>query len=72
MHLPGAVALPQLGALDRSPLEREEHILAVRISVPIVRGDTRVDEAEERVRRAWRRLAPQLEGYAPLRAGDRG
>ena len=59
-------------ALDRSPLEREEHILAVRISVPIVRGDTRIDEAEERVRRAWRRLAPQLEGYAPLRTGDRG
>jgi len=64
--------LRQALALDRSPFERAEHILAVRISVPLVRGETNLDEAEERARRAWRRLAPELEGYAPLRPGPRG
>lgn len=64
--------LRQALALDRSPFERAEHILAVRISVPLVRGETNLQEAEGRARRAWRRLAPELEGYAPLRAGPRG
>ncbi len=66
----GSVAgewLRQALALDRSPFERDDHILAVRISVPLVRGETDEEGAEERIRRAWRRLAPELEGYAPLR-----
>ena len=57
-------------ALDRSPFEREEHILAVRFSAPIPRGEAGLREAEDRIRRAWKRLAPELEGYAPLVAGS--
>ena len=57
-------------ALDRSPFERDEHILAVRITIPIIRGETQLHEAEDLARRAWRRLAPELEGYAPMRLGS--
>ena len=59
-------------ALDRSPFEREEHILAIRFSAPIPRGETALREAEDRIRRAWERLAPELAGYAPLVAAFRG
>ena len=59
--------------LDRSPLERDEHILAIRISAPVVRGEeARLRETEARILRAWQQLAPQLDGYAPLRAGGKG
>ncbi|CAM9425495.1 unnamed protein product, partial [Discosporangium mesarthrocarpum] len=64
--------LRQALALERSPFEREEHILAVRISVPLARGETDLKKAEQRARRAWRQLAPELEGYAPLRGGRKG
>ena len=60
----------QAWALDRSPFERDEHILAVRITIPIIRGETQLHEAEDLARRAWRRLAPELEGYAPMRLGS--
>jgi len=57
----------QAAALDRSPFVRPEHILAIRISTPIERGDAGGRQAEARVRQAWLRLAPELEGYAPTR-----
>lgn len=63
-------SLRQAAALDRSPFERDEHILAVRVSAPVARGANRMQEAEERIRRAWARLLPELEGFAPMRAGS--
>lgn len=57
----------QAAALDRSPFVRPEHILAIRISTPVERGEASLRDAEARVRRAWSRLAPELEGYAPTR-----
>jgi len=53
-------------ALDRSPLIRDEHMLAVRISTEIVRGEGRLEEAEARIRKAWERLAPELVDYGPV------
>lgn len=55
----------QAVALDRSPFVRREHVLAIRISVPIGRGEAAIERAEERIRAAWLRLAPALEGYPP-------
>lgn len=55
----------QAAALDRSPFVRPEHILAIRISTPVDRSDAGARAAESRVRQAWLRLAPELEGYAP-------
>lgn len=55
----------QAAALDRSPLVRPDHILAIRISTPVERGEASLRDAEARVRQAWARLAPELEGYAP-------
>ena len=57
----------QAAALDRSPFVRPEHILAVRISTPVERGESGVRDAEARIRQAWARLAPELPGYAPTR-----
>ncbi|MBY0460118.1 MAG: EpsI family protein, partial [Gemmataceae bacterium] len=57
----------QAAALDRSPLVRPEHILAIRISTPVERGESSLRNAETRIRQAWSRLAPELEGYAPTR-----
>lgn len=57
----------QATALDRSPFVRPEHILAIRISTPVDRGDASARDAEERVRKAWLRIAPELDGYAPTR-----
>ena len=57
----------QAAALDRSPFVRPEHILAVRISTPVERGESGVRDAEARSRQAWARLAPELPGYAPTR-----
>jgi exosortase len=57
----------QAAALDRSPFARPEHILAIRISTPLEASDVGGRAAEERVRRAWSRLAPELVGYAPTR-----
>lgn len=56
-------------ALDRSPWIRDEHVLAIRISTPLQRVGGAFDEAAAlgRVRRAWERLGPELEGYAPMR-----
>lgn len=59
----------QAAALDRSPFLRDEHMLAVRLSTPIGRGSDELDQAEQRIRKAWARLAPELEGYAPLARG---
>lgn len=57
----------QAAALDRSPFVRPEHNLAIRISTPVERGEIGLREAEARIRQAWARLAPELEGYAPTR-----
>jgi exosortase len=52
--------------LDRSPLARPKHMLAIRISTGISPDGSSSHDAEERIRSAWRLLAPQLEAYAPL------
>lgn len=57
----------QAAALDRSPFVRPDHMLAIRISTPVERGGVGLREAEDRIRQAWTRLAPELEGYAPTR-----
>ncbi len=57
--------LRQATALDRSPMVRPEHMLAIRISTPLGPGGSRVEQAERRIRAAWKRLAPELERYAP-------
>lgn len=57
----------QAAALDRSPFVRPEHILAIRISTPLERGEAETRDAEARIRQAWARLAPELAGYAPTR-----
>lgn len=62
----------QAAALDRSPFVRPEHILAIRISTPIERSDAGGRQAEARVRQAWLRLAPELEGYAPTELAAAG
>ncbi len=53
-------------ALDRSPLVRPAHMLAIRISTPIESGAASEVMAEHRIREAWNRLAPQLVGYASI------
>ena len=58
-------------ALDRSPLVRPEHMLALRISTALGVGGTRVEEAERRIRRVRDRLRPALRNYAPT-ATSRG
>jgi exosortase len=55
----------QAAALDRSPFVRPEHMLAIRISTPVDRGDAGAQAAEARIRKAWLRVAPELTGYAP-------
>jgi len=55
----------QAAALDRSPFARPERILAIRISTPVDRDDAGARDAEARIRQAWLRLAPEIEGYAP-------
>jgi len=62
----------QAAALDRSPFVRPEHILAIRISTPVEPTAAGEREAEARVRQAWARLAPELEGYAPTMFVDGG
>ena len=54
-------------AIDRSPLARDERILALRISTPLGPGGSRREEAEARLRSVWARLAPELRDYAPTR-----
>jgi len=54
-------------ALDRSPLARPRHVLAVRLSTQIGYGGAdrgRIDEAEARIRLVYERLAPELKGFA--------
>jgi exosortase len=55
----------QAAALDRSPFVRPEHMLAIRISTPVDRGDAGARDAEARIQKAWLRVAPELVGYAP-------
>jgi hypothetical protein len=57
-------SLRQALALDRSPWHRDRHMIAVRISARVRRGDRA--GAEERIRRLWAKLLPALEGYATL------
>lgn len=57
-------------ALDRSPFHRPAHMLAIRISTPVGRSPRALEQAEARVREAWRRLAPELPGYARIRGGS--
>ncbi|HKK51023.1 MAG TPA: exosortase/archaeosortase family protein [Myxococcota bacterium] len=56
-------------ALDRSPLVRPSHMLAVRLSTPIGRGPRRMEEAEGRIERVYARLAPELRDFAPTFPG---
>ena len=59
----------QAAALDRSPFVRPAHMLAIRLTTPLGAGTSGIEAAEERIRRAWRKLAPELGGYAPIRPG---
>ena len=59
----------QAAALDRSPFVRSEHMLAIRIAAPIRRGEASTEQAEARIRAAWAKLGPALEGYAPTTPG---
>jgi hypothetical protein len=52
-------------ALDRSPLVRDEHMLAVRISTSLGSGGTGIDSADGRILRVLRRLRPEFEQFAP-------
>jgi hypothetical protein len=56
----------QAAALDRSPLARPAHMLAIRLSTRLGSGGSQFEEAEERIRRVWERLAPALVGYATV------
>lgn len=55
----------QAAALDRSPFVRPAHMLAIRLATPVERGPRGMAEAEARIRSAWARLRPELDGYAP-------
>jgi len=57
----------QAAALDRSPLAREDHMLAIRLSTHLGPDGSGVREAEARIREAWARLAPELVDYASTR-----
>jgi exosortase len=61
----------QAAALDRSPFVRSEHMLAIRLSTRVAPDGSRsaMDEAESRIRRVWKRLAPELDGYAVVASG---
>jgi hypothetical protein len=52
-------------ALDRSPLARPRHMLAVRISTSLGVGGTRLEAAESRIQRVRERLLPELDDFAP-------
>jgi hypothetical protein len=54
----------QAAALDRSPLARSGHMLAVRLSTHLGDGEAGISGAEERIRHIWERLAPELTNYA--------
>ncbi len=56
----------QAFAIDRSPLQRPSHVLAVRISTPIGvgAGPRALESAEARIREVRARLQPELEGFA--------
>lgn len=54
----------QAVALDRSPLARPQHMLAIRLSTILEPGGSNSKRAEERVRQVWERLAPELIDYA--------
>ncbi len=51
-------------ALDRSPIARPGHLLALRLSTRL--GHAGLADAEARIDRVWKRLAPELEDYARL------
>jgi exosortase len=57
----------QAAALDRSPLARPGHMLAIRLSTNLGTRKSGVLEAEERIHQAWARLAPELTDYASIR-----
>lgn len=56
----------QAAALDRSPLVRSRHILAVRLSTNLGSGAEGAERAERRIKRVYERLAPELENFAPV------
>jgi len=58
----------QAAALDRSPLVRPGHMLAVRLSTKTGPGGSGVEAAEERILEAWQRLAPELVDYARMQS----
>ena len=60
----------QAAALDRSPFVRDEHMLAIRISTRVGRGAGEQERADELIRQAWKKLGPELEGFAPMDASQ--
>lgn len=59
----------QAAGLDRSPLVRPAHMLGIRLVTTLESGDpelggSSIGAAEDRIRRVWERLAPELIGYA--------
>ena len=60
----------QAAALDRSPLVRPGHMLAIRLSAAIGAGGSGVEAAEARILEAWERLAPELAGYARMQSSS--
>jgi len=54
----------QTAALDRSPLVRPAHMLAIRLSTRLGRDGSSAVDAEHRIRQVWERLAPELDLYA--------
>ncbi|MBW2426589.1 MAG: exosortase-associated EpsI family protein [Deltaproteobacteria bacterium] len=57
--------LRQALAIDRSPLARPRHMLALRLSANLGVGGTGVEAAEARLRQIYERLAPELADFAP-------
>jgi exosortase len=57
--------LRQALAVDRSPLARSHHMLALRLSADLGVGGAGVDAAEARLRQVYAGLAPELADFAP-------
>lgn len=53
-------------ALDRSAFVRPAHMLAIRLSTNLGSDAAAAAAGEDRIRRAWARLAPELIGYAAI------
>lgn len=59
----------QSTALDRSSAMRPYRMLAIRLVTGLGSEGDATNESEDRLRRVWERLEPELVGYAPSRLG---